>query len=102
MKITIVDAVRQLPSGVVTTLHWRATKVEDNYVASAYSEINVPTKDPSDPTFIPFEQLTESEVINWVLTAMGEEKVSALEANLVAQIEAQKNPVSATGVPWNE
>jgi hypothetical protein len=31
---------------------------------------------------------------------MGEEQVAALQANLDGQIEAQKHPTSASGLPW--
>jgi hypothetical protein len=33
---------------------------------------------------------------------MGEEQVAALQANLDGQIEAQKNPTSASGLPWSQ
>ena len=38
--------------------------------------------------------LTEATVIGWLTLDSG------LEANLLAQIEEQKNPTSATGVAW--
>jgi hypothetical protein len=85
---------------VVSTIHWTATQTEDTFTASAYGSLGVPAKDPSDPTFIPFDELTEAEVKQWVLDTMGEEQVAALQANLDGQIEALKNPVSESGVPW--
>ena len=39
---------------------------------------------------------TEGEVEAWVVSAMGKEAVAELEANLDAQIEAQKNPTTET------
>jgi hypothetical protein len=60
----------------------------------------VPAKDPSDPTFIAFASLTEEQVKQWVITTMGEEQVAALQTNLNKQIESQKHPVTATGLPW--
>jgi hypothetical protein len=100
MNIQIVDTNRELPSGVVQTIHWVASQTEDTFTASAYGSLGVPAKDPSDPTFIAFASLTEEQVKQWVLTTMGEEQVAALQANLDGQIEAQKNPVSASGLPW--
>jgi hypothetical protein len=102
MNIQIVNAERQLPSGLITTLHWTATQTEDTFTASAYGSLGVPAKDPSDPTFIPFDELTEAEVKQWVLDTMGEEQVAALQANLDGQIEAQKHPTSASGLPWSQ
>jgi hypothetical protein len=102
MNLTIVNAERQLPSGLITTLHWTASQTEDTFTASAYGSLGVPAKDPSDPTFIAFETLTEEQVKQWCLDAMGEEQVAALQANLDGQIEAQKNPVQASGLPWSQ
>jgi hypothetical protein len=102
MNIQIVDTNRELPSGLITTIHWTATQTDGDFTASAYGSLGVPAKDPSDPTFIPFDQLTEAEVKQWVLDTMGEEQVAALQANLDGQIEAQKNPTSASGMPWSQ
>jgi hypothetical protein len=102
MNIQIAQLDRTLPSGVVQTIHWVATQTEDTFTASAYGSLGVPAKDPSDPTFIPFESLTEAEVKQWVLQTMGEEQVEALQANLDGQIEAQKHPTSASGLPWSQ
>jgi hypothetical protein len=100
MNIQIAQLDRTLPDSVVSTIHWQATQTEDTFTASAYGSLGVPAKDPSDPTFIPFDQLTEEQVKQWVLQTMGEEAVAALQANLDGQIEAQKSPVTATGLPW--
>ena len=100
MNFTIVNTDRQLPSGLITTIHWVATQTDGDFTASAYGSLGVPAKDPSDPTFIAFASLTEEQVKQWVITTMGAEQVAALQANLDGQINAQKNPVSASGLPW--
>jgi hypothetical protein len=100
MNLNIVQLDRTLPDGCVTTIHWTATQTDGDFTASSYGSLGVPAKDPSDPTFIAFASLTEEQVKQWVLTTMGQEQVTALQANLDGQIEANKNPTSATGVPW--
>jgi hypothetical protein len=100
MNIQIAQLDRTLPDSVVTTIHWTATQTDGDLTASSYGSLGVPAKDPSDPTFIAFASLTEEQVKQWVLDTMGEEQVTALQANLDGQIEAKKNPTSATGVPW--
>jgi hypothetical protein len=100
MNLNIVQLDRTLPSGVVQTIHWTATQTDGDYTASSYGSLGVPSKDPSDPTFIAFASLTEAQVKQWVLDTMGQEQVTALQANLDGQIEAKKNPTSATGTPW--
>jgi hypothetical protein len=47
--------------------------------------------------FTPYVDLTEDQVIGWVKATLDE---PAIEASLAAQIEAKKNPTTATGVPW--
>jgi hypothetical protein len=100
VNIQIAQLDRTLPDGCVTTIHWTATQTDGDFTASSYGCLGVPAKDPSDPTFIAFASLTEEQVKQWVLDTMGQEQVTALQANLDGQIEAQKNPTSATGTPW--
>jgi hypothetical protein len=49
---------------------------------------------------IPFSQLTEEIVVQWVKDKFGEEKVAEIEAALQAQIDEQQFPTKAAGVPW--
>ena len=96
--MTIVWNISQLDrktsDGFVTTAHWQATATDGNYSASAYS-----TCSWSDGTAtIPYASLTKETVLGWIW-ANGVDKAST-EAALNAQIELQKNPVTATGVPW--
>ena len=102
MNLNIITIERTLPDSVCTTVHWTATKTEGDYKASAYGSLGLPTKDPSDPTFVAYEDITEAQAIEWTLAAMGEEQVAQLEANLDSQIEAQKHPTQASGTPWGE
>ena len=85
---------RQTSDGFVTTAHWQATAVDEDYTASTYSTSSWTAGTPT----IPYAQVTMAEVLNWIW-ANGVDK-DATEASLAAQIELQKNPVTATGVPW--
>jgi len=102
MNLNIVTIERTLPDAVCTTVHWTATKQDGDYTASAYGSLGLPAKDPSDPTFVAYEDITEAQVVEWVKKAMGAEQLAQLEANLDSQIEALKNPTQAAGVPWYE
>jgi hypothetical protein len=94
---TISQLDRSLPDGAVYTAHWRVTAVDGDYSASAYSTASF-TPDPASPDFVPYADLTEADVLGWVWASGVDKDVT--EASLAAQIEAQKNPVSATGLPW--
>jgi hypothetical protein len=85
---------RQTSDGFVTTAHWQANATDGDYSASVIS-----TCSWSDGTAtIPYPSLTKETVLGWIW-ANGVDK-DAVEASLAAQIELQKNPVKATGVPW--
>jgi len=98
MNIQIVQLERSLPDGVVFTAHWTAELIEDEHIASTYGSVELEQKDPSDPDFIPFDDLTEEVVIGWVQAKIGDE----IEDNLNRQMQALKHPTSASGVPWSE
>ena len=91
---TISQLDRQTSDGYVTTAHWRCTAVDGEHSASIY---NTCSWSDGTPT-VPYADLTKETVLGWIW-ANGIDK-DATEAALAAQIEAQKNPVSATGVPW--
>ena len=91
---TISQLDRQISDGFVTTAHWTATAVDGDYTASVYSTCSWAVGTPT----IPYADVTMQEVLDWCWTS-GVDK-DATEAALAAQIESQKNPVTATGVPW--
>ena len=91
---TITQLDRQTSNGFVTTAHWTASAVDGDYSASTYSTSSWADGTPTKP----YADLTQATVLDWIW-ANGVDK-EAVEASLQAQIDAQKNPVSATGVPW--
>ena len=113
MIITINQLERNTADDAVITAHWSVgleevtvteafTDMEGNevpesttvdYSASAYGSQSF-TRDEESPEFISFEDVTEDDVIGWLTLDEG------LEANLQAQIDEQKTPSMASGVPW--
>ena len=84
---------RQTSDGFVFCAHWQANATDGDYSASVYS-----TCSWSDGTAtIAYADLTKDAVLAWVWESVDKD---AVEASLLAQIELQKNPVTATGVPW--
>ena len=86
---------------VVYNVHWRVTGVSDQvdsdgnaYQASAIGTQVLNTEDITD--FIPFDQLTNDQVVLWVKGTMGEENVSSLESSLQSQIDNLITPTSVT------
>tara|TARA_R110000868_G_scaffold197117_1_gene443284 strand:+ start:238 stop:528 length:291 start_codon:yes stop_codon:yes gene_type:complete len=91
---TITQLDRQISNGFVTTAHWTASAVDGDYSASTYATSSWADGTPTTP----YADLTQATVLDWIW-ANGVDK-EAVEASLQSQIDAQKNPVSATGVPW--
>ena len=91
---TISQLDRQTSDGFVTTAHWQATAVDGEHSASIYATCSWSDGTPT----VPYADLTKETVLGWIW-ANGVDK-DATEAALAAQIESQKNPVTATGVPW--
>ena len=81
-------------TGFITTAHWTASAVDGDYTASIYSTSSWASGTPT----IPYASVTMAEVLDWVW-ANGVDK-TATETALTANIALQKNPVTATGVPW--
>jgi hypothetical protein len=95
MNITysIAQLDRQISDGLVTTAHWRVDAVDGEHTAGSYGTVGFERGE----SFIPYDSLTEAQVIAWVKDKLD---VEAIEASLAAQIALQKAPVTATGVPW--
>tara|TARA_S200002703_G_C3615432_1_gene188966 strand:- start:204 stop:515 length:312 start_codon:yes stop_codon:yes gene_type:complete len=81
----------------VVIAHWRCTGVDGEYSASAYSTQSF-TPDPSADGYVAYADLTEATVIGWVQNAVDQ---VATEASIASKIEAQKNPATLSGTPWN-
>jgi hypothetical protein len=88
----IVQLDRKTADGFVTTAHWTVTATDGDFSASAYGTCGF-----DGELTTPYENLTEAQVLEWVWASVDKD---ATEESLAAQIEAQKNPVSATGLPW--
>jgi hypothetical protein len=101
MNWTISSLDRALPDGVVLTAHWRVSKTDGDASGTVYGTISFPAKDPNDADFIPYDQLTEAQVVQWVKDEMGANQVAAYEAAVQGQIDAQINPTTASGTPWS-
>jgi hypothetical protein len=85
---------RQTSDGFVYQAHWACTAVDGDYSASTYATCSWSDGTPT----VAYNQLTQETVLGWIW-ANGVDK-GATEAALEAQIETQKNPTTATGVPW--
>ena len=93
---TISTLERELADGGVIVAHWRCTASDGDFSASSYGTAGF-TYDASSPDFVPYDELTEADVLAWV---WAEGFKDATEDALQAKIDAEKNPTTAAGVPW--
>ena len=85
---------RNTSDGLVTTIHWTASAVDGDYSVSINNTQQLERSD----SFVDYANLTEETVLGWLWTKVDKEVV---EAALAAQIDAKKNPVKASGLPWS-
>jgi len=90
---SINDMKRYTADGLVYEIHWCAATVDGDFSASI---VNTQQLERGD-SFVDYATLTEATVLEWLWNKVDKE---VIEAALTAQIEAQKNPVKASGLPW--
>ena len=98
---TITNTEYQLKSdhgnNLITTLHWECTDQDGDHHGRSYGSIGIP--EPSGD-FIPYDDITEANCINWLKAIMGEDQVKETEDNVASMIATSKAPVTGSGKPW--
>jgi hypothetical protein len=89
---------RYTSDGIVMTVHYTVDSNDGTYSAGAYGSVGL---EAPEENVIPYANLTPEIVIGWVQEKLGgDEKVAEIEAALQAQIDEQRSPSKAAGVPW--
>lgn len=92
----IVTLERNPCDGFVYTAHYTVSATDGTYTAGSYGSVGL--QRPS--MLIPYNTLTKDQVIGWVKDALGTKEVTRIEAALEAQMDEQRAPSKAQGVPW--
>lgn len=85
---------------VVFRVHWVLVASDGPYKGRlcGVSALQLNSSEP----FTPYSQLTETQVVGWVKSALGPEQVLINESMVLQQIQDQKNPPIVTPpLPWN-
>ena len=88
---------RELADGYVKKAIYRVKGIdgsEEKARATGQVELEKPE------TLIPYKDLTESKVLEWVKAKLGTDEVAAIEKSLEDEIALINAPVTATGNPW--
>ena len=93
----ITNLERETSDGYVYTVHYTVNAVDGTYSAGAYGSLGL----ERGGTLVPFADLTEATVVGWVKEKLTAEKVTEIEAALQAQLDEQRQPTKAGGLPWS-
>ena len=94
----VAQMERHTADGIVFTVHYTVDANDGTYSAGAYGSVGL---EQPEGDLIPYADLTPEIVIGWVQEKLGgDEKVAEIEAALQVQIDQQRTPTTAQGVPW--
>ena len=93
---SIVQMDRLTSDGFVVTVHYNVSATDGDYSASTYGTCGYTQESES---FVPYADLTQAIVVGWVQDTLGK---TTVETSLQGQIDAQKNPVQESGLPWSQ
>jgi len=100
MKIEIINLEKDISNGGVLRVHWHAYETYEHLNNHQISVVGVDEFDP-DPTnenFIPFNQLTQADVVGWL-----EEKegwLNEVQQDINKQLKMFTPSSTESGVPW--
>jgi len=99
----ILNTERQSANGLVVEVTYACTAQLNNQFDRRIDRVEL-TGDPSEPGFIPYENLTQDIVVNWVKEVLGSTEVSSIENTLESSVIAKQAAVDAqtveSGLPW--
>ena len=104
---SVVNAKRYKDTGLVveTTLEIRLVNDEGKLRDRGFMKAEH-QGDVNDPDFIPFEELTKAELMQWTVNVLSEQTIAAKEQELInreqTRIDAAAQDLFANGLPGQE
>jgi len=88
---------------VVVQTYWQKIGTDENGNEGRFSGATPFTLDPTDDSgpFIPFEELTEADVIDWIKTVVVGEYEEHVNEQIAKDLESKINPELDTDLPWS-
>jgi hypothetical protein len=95
----VSEMERHTSDGIVIVVHYTVAANDGTYASSAYGSVGL---EAPEGNVIAFADLTPEIVVGWTKSKLGgEEKVAEIEAALQSQLDEQRTPTTAAGVPWS-
>jgi hypothetical protein len=102
-SLKVKDLNDSKPKAIVQT-YWSVTGKNENGDEGTFSGATPFTVDPNDACgpFIPFDELTEEDVINWIKTVVNKDigYKNHIDEQIIKQINERKNPIIEAKLPW--
>jgi len=91
---------RVLDGNVVTKIYFRVYSEENGIFKNYFGEHTI-TGSASDPNFIPFENLTQNVVVEWLKSGVDVTAIQTInEDRINEEIAAYVAPTTEEGTPW--
>jgi len=101
MNWKIENMKRLAENELVTEVTYRVHSKNDSLIADHRGSVTL-TGNPLSPDFIPFKDLTESQVVQWVKDSVDVEAIETqVQAALDAKIAKREARETLLGLPWS-
>ena len=93
-----VTGLKTTEGGGVVQTYWKKVGTDENGNTGTFSGATPFDVDPEDPNYIPFESLTEENVLEWIQAVV----VGSYEEHVNGQIQKQINEqtIVDAAMPW--
>lgn len=99
LKLNEVGGLSSAPDKIVGTVEYRIISNITKKSISGYANLNF--MGLTEETFIPFDQLTEETVKNWIIDCIGAERMAVIEEDLNTFTELPQVTYQEIASPWN-
>lgn len=92
----------KIKPNAVIVVYWQVIGTDENNNQGIYYGETSFTIDPTDNSgpFIPFEELTEEDVINWINLSIADNEKEYINQWIQQKIDDQINPMVDMPLPW--
>lgn len=96
-----VTTLNNTPNVVVQT-YWKKIGTDEEGNEGVFSGATPfsTSSMPAGTTFIPFDNLTEADVLLWIQSTVVDGYADHVNEQIQKQIEQKKNPVTDVSLPW--
>jgi len=94
---------RDLSGNIVINVRWDCTATYSSASVHQDGGVDIPYLDPTASGFIPYDNLTQTEVWSWLNAQTGSFASSSIQEQLSSSVNLKLNPpapTTAEGLPW--